>query len=217
MGRMIKNKKIMFIITSAITLLPIIAGLILWNRLPEELPTHWDASGNVNGYSGKAYAVFGMPLALTAVHLVCSFASFADPKTKNINEKIFGLVLWICPVMSIVCMTATYSQAFGYDIGVEFIMPFILGIIVMVIGNYMPKCKQNYTVGIKLPWTMNSEENWNKTHRLAGILWVIGGIIICVTSFLGNFMILFSVIMVIAIVPMVYSYLYYRKHERRSK
>lgn len=209
---MLKNKKTTLIITSIITLLPMLFGFVLWNRLPEMMPTHWNAQGVVDGYNSKLFAVVGMPAFLTAIHIVCSFMTLSDPKRKNVSGKVFGLVLWICPLMSVLVGVITYAHALGAELKVNIIMPLVLGIVFIIIGNYLPKCKQNYTVGIKIPWTLGDEENWNKTHRLAGILWVIGGIVICVTSFLGSLVIFFSVVMIIAVVPMIYSYFYYRKH-----
>ena len=81
----------------------------------------------------------------------------------------------------------------------------------MIIGNYLPKCKQNYTVGIKTPWTLNNEEVWNKTHKISGYLWVIGGFIITISSFIGFESIMLVVLIIIAFVPIVYSYILYKK------
>lgn len=213
---MLKQNKFIIIITALITLLPIFVGMILWNRLPQQLPTHWGADGEINGYSGKAMAVFGLPLILTACHLLCTLLTLADPKKKNISGKIFVMLLWICPIISLLCGTMIYCTVLGVEINTAFTMSFIVGIIFIVIGNYLPKCRQNYTVGIKLPWTLASESNWIKTHRFAGPLWVVGGIVIILTAFLKSAWILFAVIMVVAILPTIYSYLYYVKNEKNS-
>ena len=111
-------------------------------------------------------------------------------------------------------MTASYSASFGFDVRVEFIIPLFMGVLFLIIGNYLPKCKQNYTIGIKVPWTLNSEDNWNKTHRLAGIIWTAGSAIIIVGSFFKKAVIFttFVPIVIMVFVPIIYSYLYYRKH-----
>ena len=83
----------------------------------------------------------------------------------------------------------------------------------MIIGNYLPKCKQNYTMGIKIPWTLDNEDNWNKTHRLAGFLWVIGGVLITLNAFLGNEWVFLAITLVMTLVPVGYSYLYYKNHK----
>ena len=206
-----KHLKIL-ILTTLVTLLPIAAGLILWNKLPDPMPTHWNMAGEVDGWSGKAFAIFGLPLILAAAQWLCMLATiYTDPKRENHSDKVIHLVLWIMPVLSIVLHTFTYAAALGKDIPMEMIMPVFLGLLFVVIGNYLPKCKQNYTIGIKIPWTLNSEENWNKTHRFAGILWVVCGLFIMVTGFFGGFWIFFPILIAMVIAPMVYSYCLFRK------
>ena len=90
-------------------------------------------------------------------------------------------------------------------------MPILMGLIFAIIGNYMPKCKQNYTIGIKIPWTLSSEENWNRTHRFAGRLWVVCGLVIILTAFLGGFELFLGIALVMALAPVLYSYALYRK------
>ena len=92
---MIKRNKLKLIFSSILIFLPSVVGLLLWNRLPESMTTHWGADGNADGFSGKAFAVFGMPLILLAIHWLCIFFTTKDPKNKDQNHKVFGLVLWI--------------------------------------------------------------------------------------------------------------------------
>ena len=211
---MIKKHKILFLITALINLLPIPAGLLLWNKLPETIATHWNAEGVADGFSSKSIAVFVLPLFLFAIHIICVAVTSADPKNKGVESKPLMLMFWICPVLSLLVSSMTYATALGYAIKVEIIAPVFMGVLFLVIGNYMPKCKQNYTMGIKIPWTLNDEENWNKTHRFAGIVWVIGAVIILATAFLGSVAIFLSVTIIMAIAPMVYSYCYYKKNNK---
>ena len=208
-----KNLKIV-IITSVITLLPIAAGLVMWNKLPERMPTHWGFSGEVDGWSSKPFAIFFIPLFMLAIHLICMVATSMDPKNQGVNSKVFTLILWICPVLSVVCMTASYAEALGMSVKVELIVPLVMGILFLIIGNYLPKCKQNYTIGIKIPWTLNDEDNWNKTHRFAGFVWTVCSLIVIVGAFFKNIVVFttFIPIAVMVIVPMIYSYICYRKH-----
>lgn len=208
---MIKKNLKLLIITSVIILLPIAAGLILWNQLPESMPSHWNFQGEIDGYSSKAFVVFGLPLMMLAFQWLCVLATNADPKKSNHPEKVLHLVFWLIPIITVGMSIATYLAALGQNIRMEVIMPIVLGFVFVIVGNYLPKCKQNYTIGIKIPWTLNSEENWNKTHRFAGILWVIGGIIIMCTSFFGGFLLFFPIVLVLAIVPFVYSFILYKK------
>ncbi len=210
---MIKQNKTKLIITSIVILLPIIIGLILWNDLPDTMATHWGVNNEADGFSSKAFAVFGMPLILLAIHWVCVFGTKLDPKHKDINPKMFTLVLWICPAISLLMSAVVYLNALGKAIKVGFIVIMFMGLLFIIIGNYLPKCKQSYTMGIKLPWTLESEENWNKTHRFAGVLWVIGGVVIIATAVFESPVIFGIVMGTMIIVPTVYSYVYHRKHK----
>lgn len=208
---MIKKNLKVLIITSVVILLPILAGVILWNQLPEQMPTHWNAAGEVDGWSGKAFVVFGLPLILLAAQWLCMLGTAADPKKNNHPKKVLHLVLWIIPVLSVVLHAVTYATALGYAVPMEVVMPVLIGLVFTIIGNYMPKCKQNYTIGIKIPWTLNSEENWNRTHRFAGYLWTACGLAIMLIGFFGGFWIFMIVTLLMVFAPIIYSYMLYRK------
>ena len=205
-----KNLKIL-ITTSFIILLPIAAGLIFWNQLPESMPTHWNVNGDVDGYSSKVFVVFGLPLMMLAFQWICVLATNADPKKEKHPQKVLHLVFWLIPIINVGLSIATYLAALGQEVRMEVVAPVVLGFVFIIIGNYLPKCKQNYTIGIKIPWTLNSEENWNKTHRFAGMLWVIGGTAIMCTSFFGGFFLFFGIVLVMTLIPFIYSYVLYKK------
>lgn len=199
------------IITTIVCLLPIVYGLIIWDKLPAEVPTHWNLEGEVDGYSSKAFAVFGLPLIMAGANLICQIGMRIDPKHENYGEKVKTIVVWMIPVMNLILSPMTLLAAQGIDVDVALIVPLMCGILFLIIGNYLPKCKQNYTMGIKVAWTLNSEENWNKTHRFAGFIWTMGSMIIILTTLLGYPFVLFPVVLIMAFVPIVYSYLLYRK------
>lgn len=208
---MIKKNLKVLIITSIVILLPILAGLVLWNQLPEQIPFHWNAAGDVDGWAGKPFAVFAMPVILLGFQWLCVLATSFDPKKANHSGKVLQLVLWIIPVLSALLHVLVYATALGNEIRIEVVMPVFMGLLFAIIGNYLPKCKQNYTIGIKLPWTLNSEENWNRTHRFTGRLWLVLGLVIMLTGFLGSFWILFAVLFIMVLVPLLYSYILHRK------
>lgn len=212
-----KNKKLI-LITSIITILPIFVGLILWNRLPEQIPTHFDSNGDPNGYSGRAFAVFGPYLICLFAHLFCAFGTLADPRKKAIGQKMYALVLWICPVVSLFCAVMIYGYTFGVDVltSPKFVI-ILMGLMFLLVGNYLPKCRQNYTVGIKVPWTLASEANWDATHRMAGKLWVAGGVLILLLSiqpWIPAFPISLVIILAVTFIPMIYSFVYYLRNEK---
>ena len=208
---MIKKYKWQLILTSVIILLPVLAGLILWDKLPEQMPTHFNSQGAADGYSSKAFAVFGLPGILLAVHWLCMLGTNADPKKKNIHTKFFAIILWTCPVISVLCNFAIYSYAMGGKIDISRIVFLLLAVVFIIIGNLMPKLKQSYTVGIKLPWTLNDPENWNATHRLAGKLWVIGGVLMLFGNFFGGMAPFLIITALMVLIPTIYSYILYIK------
>ena len=206
------NKKWM-IITTVICLLPIAAGLAVYGKLPEQVPTHFGFDGTPNGWSSKAFAVFGIPCFMGAINLLLYFGLNADPKKKNMGEAMVRISLCIIPVLSVLMSGMMLANALGYNTKIETVMPLLMGVLFVLIGNYLPKTKQSYTMGIKLPWTLNSEENWNRTHRMAGFLWVIGGAAFIAVTLLKiwNVWIFAVILAVMALVPTVYSYLLYKK------
>ena len=212
---MIKKNLKMLLITSVIILLPIVAGLILWDKFPEEVPIHFNAQGVADGWSGKGTAVFGMPFFMLAIHWICAFVTSLDPKSKNITSKNMNLVLWITPVISVLTSGLIYSFALGHEININAVMPIFFGILFIVIGNYMPKCKQNYSIGVKVPWALESEENWNYTHRLAGKTWVIGGLLLIALSFLNSVWIFMAITIIMVIIPVIGSYLFHKKENKQ--
>ncbi len=200
--------------TSIVTLMPIIIGLILWNKLPNELATHFDMNNVADGWASKSFAVFGLPLIVLAIHLLCTFATCMDPKSHKIGDKIFKVILWVIPAISWFTSLTIYGYNLGLTINTTTYMMVLVGIIFIVIGNYLPKCRQNYTIGIKIPWTLNDEENWNNTHRFAGKIWMAGGAIFTILAFLGlaDTLVMPVVMLVLVFVPIAYSFIYYTKH-----
>lgn len=208
---MIKKNLNILIITSIVILLPVLTGVVLWDTLPEQIPTHWNAAGEIDGWSSKPFAIFGLPLMMLAMHWLCVLGTATDPKKANHSNKLIHLVLWIIPIISVVLFALTYVAALGTEVRMEMVMPLLVGFVLTVVGNYLPKCKQSYTIGIKIPWTLHSEENWNRTHRFAGRLWLVCGLGIMLTAFVGGFWFFLPIVLVMVLAPTVYSYLLHRK------
>ena len=205
---MLKANRKTLIITSIVTILPMLIGILCWNRLPDVMATHFGLNNEANGFSSKAFAVFGIPLILLAVLWFGAFVTSRDPKRQNISPKVFSLTLWIVPVLSLFVAAIMYPINLGYKLDVIFFAELLLGLLFIIIGNYLPKARQNYTIGIKIPWTLANEENWNRTHRLAGYLWMIFGILmilIGVTRFVPAAW-LIGIILMTVLVPCIYSF-----------
>lgn len=217
---MIKKYKIMLIITSIVIMLPAVIGLVMWNNLPDMLSTHWGVNGEKDGYTGKAFAVFGLPIILLAFHWLCVFFSEKDNRGNGQNKNLMNIVLWIIPIISLFANGIVYMAAMGKEVEPTGTVSILFGVLFIVIGNYLPKCRQNFTMGIKIRWTLANEENWNATHRVAGKLWVVGGIIILFGIFLpleAAMILLFAVIAVMILIPFIYSGVYYKKQVEEGR
>ena len=156
-------------------------------------------------------AVFGLPLIMAAVQLFLVVATKIDALHKNLTTQILTVVYWLVPLTSTIMFILIYSTALGRPINDNVIMNLTLGIVFLVLGNYMPKVKQNSTVGFRVSWTRNSQENWRRTNRLGGWVMVLGGVFL-----LGNMIFQFQwlwilVLAVIVVVPLSYSYSLYRQ------
>lgn len=199
------------ILSTIVCLLPMILGLALYKKLPDQLPTHFDINGNADSYSSKAIACFVFPAGIALINLFTHFILNADPKKRNANVVIRSIGLWAVPVASIIFIPVTLFKGLGYDIPITMICSLLAGLLILITGNYLPKSRQSYTVGIRLPWTLNNEENWNRTHRFGGFVWVIGGLAILVNTFIGSLIVMIAIIVVITVLPVGYSYILYCK------
>ncbi len=200
--------------SSVLILFPMLIGLLLWNALPEQMVTHWGADGAADGWGSKYFSIFGIPLLILVLHLVCLFICLKDPKNAEQTDKAFGLVFWVCPVISVVVNIMVYSVALGMDINIQLFMPVVLGLMFVIIGNYLPKCKRNSTIGIKVEWALNDDENWNMTHRFGGKVWTVGGFLLIIMEFLAGSiaqMLFPIVLLIIVFAPVIYSYVFYRQ------
>jgi len=216
---MLKENKFVSILSSVVILLPTLFGLIMWNELPNTMATHWGADGNADGLGTKPFVVFGLPVMLLIIHLVCLLFTALDQKQKDQSKKALRIIFWIIPVVSLFANGIVYAAAFGKAFDFALLIPALLGIMFVFVGNYLPKIRQNRTLGIKISWALNNEENWNKTHRLGGKVWVICGLAILFSIFLPQTAmvpIATCAMIAVAVIPIVYSYYLYKKHQKEG-
>jgi uncharacterized membrane protein len=215
-----KKYKGLIIVSSIVILLPMLLGVILWNRLPDTMVTHWGVEGTADGVMRKAFAVFGIPLICLALHLLCVVFTLMDKRNKEQNPKVVRVCFWITPIISLLCNG--YIYAFAMDRQFNKVMlgtMSFLGVVFILVGNYLPKCKPNRTIGIKVVWALRNEENWVKTHRFAGKTWVFAGVLFLLSLAIPGSvgMVIKAVAMLLLLSPVVYSYLYYRKQLKEGK
>ncbi len=201
------NKKLV-LFTSILILLPSLVGCVFWNQLPEEIPTHFNLLGQADGYNHKMSAIFGLPTLMLLMHWLLLFLMIKDPKSSNISSKIQLLIYWIIPFVSCLSMISIFGESLGYSMMSGLLAQIFMGLVMIVIGNYLPKTHRNYIIGIRLPWTLENDENWRKTHRLAGKIWVFGGLLLFLNSFVQLYVywVFFLTLFFVVIIPSVYSY-----------
>lgn len=195
---MIRENKKALIWGSIVTLLPIPIQLLL--KRP------WSAS-------------LTPPLFLLAAYWVCVLATAKDPKQKAQGKKPLRLVLWIVPLLSLILCGFDYLLWKEKTFPINTVFLLLFGVMFIFIGNYLPKMRQNYTMGIKVKWVYTSEENWNATHRFGGKVWFLGGLVITLAAFLPGtwgLPVMCVSIFVLVLLPILYSYRYYRRQKARG-
>ena len=205
------KKEIPFI---AVALLPFVYLAYIWNELPKEVPMHWNASGEIDRWGDKS-ELFMMLFMLTGItYFVFLIIPYIDPKQKlqNMGNKLNNLRLILALFMSALAIYILYSVQQKTNNPV-LIFP-LVGLLFAFLGNYFKTIKPNYFIGIRTPWTLENEEVWKKTHIIGGKLWFVGGLLMALTFLLPNEMQLYTflgITAVISIVPIVYSYLEFKK------
>lgn len=212
------NKKTnkLLIISSILCLLPAIFCIFIYNKLPDKIPTHFDINGNIDSYGSKLFVCILLPLIFCISNIILNIIINNDPNKKNHNKSLKKLIYFLIPIISLIFILTSILISLGININMSIIAPIFISLIFIFIGNYLPKCRQNYTMGIRLPWTLNNEKNWKKTHRLAGLLFVIIGILNIVTTAIFNnfsYYVLIASLILIGIVIPIYSFLMYKKHK----
>ena len=219
--KLFKIKKEIWIVLLILALF--ILGTALYPRLPARVPSHWNIHGEIDGWSTPCFATFFFPTIILGVYLLLSFIVFIDPFRKNI-EKFYG-VLWQFKLAFVFFMGGLYgvtliSALSKNKIPVDKIVIIGVGAFFIFIGSLMPKIKRNFFIGIRLPWTIYSDEVWKKTHEMSKPVFMAMGLIILLTAFISReiaFIIMLIVIFGGIIFLGVYSYLEWKKISKTDK
>ena len=180
---MLKNKWFKF--SLVLFLLPLVCILVTYNKLPAQVATHFDFHGTPDGYMDKFLGLYGVWAFMLLLHIFCTFMTFKDPKKSNIPEVGLRIILMICPVICLMVTLLIITYSLGYRFDMTFIVNIVIGFIFIILGNYLPKIKRNYTIGIRTSWALNSDENWSRTHRFSGYVFVLSGMLYIIFSMLG--------------------------------
>ena len=216
MKTFLKNNKRKLLLSCLVVLLPILVGLLLWNKLPDNMTTHWGADGAADGHGSKAMVVFLPSSILLAVHIFALVITGLDKNIHNQTKKAQAIIFWIIPCLSLFVGGLIYGVAFGMEMHLARFLPAFLGVLFALMGNYMPKVKQNHSLGIKITWTLQNEENWVKTHRFAGKVWFVGGLVMIAAPFppmTWQLWVLPIILIITMALPFICSYRIYKAHK----
>lgn len=180
-------------------------GVILYSKIPEKIATHFDINGQPDQYSSKAFAVFGLPLILTAIHLLCCIITKLDKRTENAGQ-LNTIVRFLPAAVSFVVECAILLYSLDKLSNVAAVACCTLAVTFIVIGNYLPKVRQNSFIGIKTRRTLNNEIVWHKTNRFAGFVMTICGIVMIPLAFLEHLIAALVVIVLAIIITGIYAH-----------
>ena len=210
-----KTHKRTIILTVILTLLPMVAGIVLWEKLPEVMVTHWGINNEPNGWMSKPMVVFGLPIICAALELFCIFATDKDKKKENIHKKSLTMVLWIIPVACWVCSAITYGYAFYEEINVGLICCLLVGLLFIAMGNQLPRQQQNHVFGLRTRLTLSDEDVWRASHRFGGWALTIGGVVVILAALLQWWWMALVTFIVIFVLTLFYPRWYYSKREKK--
>lgn len=193
----------------------LLAGVLLWNRLPDPMPSHWNAAGEIDGYMSKFWGIFLMPIITVAMLGLFLVIPHIDPLKANIakfrnvyNLFIVGFVAYMLYIFAL-----TLFAALGIPFNMTAMLVPVVGLLFIGVGYMMGKAKRNFFIGIRTPWTLSSETVWDETHKLGSKLFMLGGAVTIVSGFLGGngIWLLLAAAFIAAFVPIVYSYILWRR------
>jgi uncharacterized membrane protein len=199
--------------------IPAVYLALLWKKIPQTVPIHFDLQGNIDRYGTKQdllYLIIGLTVLTTVVYLLITNIYKVDPKkyAAQNKERMQRIAFYVAAYLSAVFVIIIYTVIHNNS---AFMMKFVfiaMGLLLALLGNNMHNIKPNYFAGIRLPWTLENEENWRKTHQFAGRLWFFGGLTFSVLVFLLNNKwagyIGAVLLAVLIIIPIIYSYNFYR-------
>jgi len=202
-------------ISFILIILAAIVGLLLSSQLPDPMPSHWNAAGQVDGYMSKFWGVWLMPLMTLGITLLLAAVPAIDPLRANIaqfrdlyNAFIVGFVVYMLYVYGL-----TLAASLGWQFNMSTMMLPAMGLLFIGISFLIKNARRNFFIGIRTPWTLSSDSVWEKTHRLGAKMFLGSGVVVLVSAFLGEngIWLMMAALLVAAFVPIVYSYVLWRQ------
>lgn len=207
-------------IVLALVAVAVIAGAALWDRLPEQMASHWNTSDEVDGTMPKIWGVFLLPLVTLGMFGLFILLPNIDPLRANIAQfrGVFNLFILFITVFMLYIHGLTLAWSLGYqNFKMSAAMLPFLGVLFIFIGYLLRQAKRNFFIGIRTPWTLSSDSVWDKTHRLGSVLFIASGVLSIAGSFFGGmaaFWLLFIPLICSTLILFIYSYLLYRNETK---
>ncbi|MFK2879113.1 SdpI family protein [Rhodanobacter hydrolyticus] len=190
----------------------------LWPHLPARIPVHWGLGGQVDGYAPRFQVAAMWPLTIIVMAVLTMALPRISPKRFEMESfvGIYAALMLASQGMVLVLDIATLLAGAGHAVPMAIIAPLAAGVLLMVLGNYMGKLRRNFFAGIRTPWTLASEAVWERTHRLAGWMYVLAGVAMVVLGLTGTLLGWgLAVVVILTLLPHVCSYFIYRRLEGR--
>jgi uncharacterized membrane protein len=196
----------------------VIVSAVVYPRLPESFPTHWDMSGQPNGWSGRLLGAWMLPILMVVIWAFLRVLPAIDPRGSNyakfggaFEAIIVSIMLFLLGLHIIIL-----RGALGYPMAIQRVVPVGVGVFLAVIGNLLPRARPNWFVGIRTPWTLSSDRVWEKTHRFGGHVFVVGGLLIVLAALLTAQwaqIVLVIVTVVCTATVLIYSYVEWKREQ----
>jgi uncharacterized membrane protein len=198
--------------------LSVLIGVFAYPYLPDQMPMHWNIHGEVDGYWDKQYAAFFPPLLMIVLMALFIFMPRIDPKKENYKKfsGSYTIFITIMNVFFLLLQSMTISYGLGVNIDISLVVNLGIGLLFIVLGNYLPRIKHNYFIGVRTPWTLANEKTWRKTHQLSGKLFVMAGILLVAISFLPGiykFTGMLVVVLSTVLIATIASYVFFNRYK----
>ena len=209
--------KTLFIITALLTLVPLIVGLILWSRLPEQVPSGVDSEGNVTSYNSREFAVIWMPIIMLLAHFILTSVGSGRRKNENITDGLYKGICCASPLLCNAVCLPTFAVALGAHIPLNVIICALVGLMFIAVGFAIRTLKPNYSLGLRFPWALRDDDVWRFTHRFGGIVFICCGIAMFACGFYYSTAFAVIIFAAAVLIPIIVSAIYGSVTEKRKE
>lgn len=194
--------------------------LAVYSQLPSQIPTHFNLNA-IDSYGDRSH-IFMYPMLFVGLNIMMIGLPYLDPKKKNYVKfnRTYLRIIWLMDIVMFIFFSCLlYSMFYPNNVNMNLFSQIFIGVLILCMGNMMPRIKQNYFIGIKTPWVLADERVWNKTHRISGRLWFGGGIFLIIRAFIPQFSLWIDVLVfvILVIIPLIYSFMLYKKLNKKGE